>query len=67
MEGLALVTFPHDGFHKGGRDSRHNEGAEVGTAEVSGEDFDCLCFVHGPNMAQNLAKIKGSCASMSTG
>ena len=30
----------------------------------SGEE---VCFVHGSNMAQNRAKIKGSCASTSTG
>lgn len=51
VKGLALVTFPHDGLHKGGRDGRHDPSAEIGATEGSGEGFDCLCFFHGSNMA----------------
>ena len=67
VEGLALATFVHDILNQVARAGRHHLGASVGTTEGSGEDFDCLCFVHGSNMAQNRAKIKGSCASTATG
>jgi len=67
VEGLALLTFPHNGLHKGGRDSRNHEGADVGTAGVVGEDFNRLCFVHTGMMAQNRANFNRSCATPPTG
>ena len=52
VEGLALVTFVHDILNQVARAGRHHLGASVGTTEGGGEDFDCLCFVHGPILAQ---------------
>ena len=51
VKGLALATFVHDILNQVARAGRHDLGASVGTAEGSGEDFDCLCFFHGSNMA----------------
>ena len=49
---LALVTFVHNILNQVARAGRHNLGASVGTTEGGGEDFDCLCFVHDPILAQ---------------
>ena len=67
VEGLPFAPFVHDILNQVARAGRHDLGASVGTTEGGGENLDCLCFVHGSNMAQNRAKIKGSCASTSTG
>jgi len=67
VEGLSFITFPLDGLHKGRGDSGNHKGSEVGTTEVVGEDFDCLCFIHVATMAQILGFCKRCCASPPTG
>ena len=64
---LAFVTFVHNILNQVARTGRHDLGASVGTTEGGGENFDCFRFVHGSNMAQIWSKIKGSCATSTTG